>query len=118
MFATCTYHNLIYFMASALTPRRPRGSKNLTEGQKAAVVTLRDVNKLTFPQIALKLGVDDKAAGKAFRRAKRDAMRQNNRTYYTLAELIVASKPKNYPRRPAKVANGSKLLKSIRADII
>jgi hypothetical protein len=75
MFATYTGHNLIYFMASTLTPRRRKGSKNLTEGQKAAIVTLRDVNKLTFLQIALKLGVDDLAAGKAFRKAKRDAMR-------------------------------------------
>ena len=105
-------------MASTLTPRRPRGSKNLTEGQKAAVVVLREVDKLTFPQIALKLGVDDSAAGKAFRKAKRDAMRQNNHPYHTLAELIVASKPKQHPGRPVKVANSSNLSKSIRADII
>jgi hypothetical protein len=105
-------------MDAAITPRRPRGSKNLTEGQKAAVVTLREVNKLTFPQIALKLGVDDTAAGKAFRKAKRDAMRRNDHQYYTLAELIAASKPKQHPGRPVKVANGSELSKSIRADII
>jgi hypothetical protein len=103
-------------MASTTTPRRSRSSKNLTEGQKAAIVTLRDTNKLTFPQIATKLGVDDKAAGQAFWKAKRDAMRQN--TYYTLAELIVALKPKQHPRRLVKVANSSKLLKSIRANII
>jgi hypothetical protein len=117
-FATHTCCNLIYFMASATTPQCPGGSKNLTEGQKAAIVTLREVNKLTFPQIATKLGVDDKAAGQAFRKAKRDAMRQNSRPYYTLAELIAASKPKHHPGRLAKVANGSELSKSIRADII
>jgi len=111
-------HILIYFMASKTTPRRLKGTKNLTEGQKAAVVTLREVNKLTFPQIASKLGIDDTAAGKAFRNAKRDAMRQNDRPYYTLAELIAASKPKPHPGRPAKVANSSELLKSIRADVI
>ena len=103
-------------MASTTTPRCSRSSKNLTEGQKAAIVTLRTVNKLTFPEIATKLGVDDKAAGQAFRKAKRDAMRQN--TYYTLGELIAASKPKQHSRRLVKVANSSKLLKSIRANVI
>jgi len=105
-------------MASTTTPQRSGGSKNLTEGQKAAIVTLREVNNLTFPQIATKLGVDDKAAGQAFRKAKRDAMRQNSRPYYTLAELVAASKPKHHSGRPAKVANGSELSKSIRADVI
>ena len=62
--------------------------------------------------------MDDKVAGQAFRKAKRDAMRQNSHLYYMLAELIVASKPKNHPGRPAKVSNGSELSKSIRADII
>jgi len=103
-------------MDSIPTPGRPRGSKNLTEGQKAAVITLREVNRLSFPQIALKLGVDDKVAGKAFRKAKREAMRDH--PYCTLAELIAASKPKQHPGRPVKVANGSKLSKSIRANII
>jgi hypothetical protein len=105
-------------MASTTTPCRLRGSNNLTEGQKAAIVTLREVNKLTFSQIATKSGVDDKAAGQAFRKAKRNAMRQNSHLYYMLAELIVVSNPKDHPGRPAKVANGSELSKSIRADII
>jgi hypothetical protein len=43
-------------MDSLLTLRRPRGSKNLTEGRKAAILTPGKVNKFTYLQIASKLG--------------------------------------------------------------
>ncbi|KAF2789426.1 hypothetical protein K505DRAFT_365623 [Melanomma pulvis-pyrius CBS 109.77] len=59
-------------------PRCPKGSKNLTKGQKAAIVALGQVKGLGFPQIAAEVGIHDKAAGQAFQRAKRDAQKLNN----------------------------------------
>jgi hypothetical protein len=46
------YRYLCNLMNSLLTLRRPRGSRNLTEGRKAAIATLGKVNMLTYPQIA------------------------------------------------------------------
>ncbi|KAF2712199.1 hypothetical protein K504DRAFT_452426 [Pleomassaria siparia CBS 279.74] len=94
-------------MPLLLNSRRRQGSKNLSEGQKAAIIILREINGLTFPQIATKLGITDSTAGKAFRRAKRKASTRHDRECSTLAELVAAAKPEAHSGRPAKVANGS-----------
>ncbi|KAF2795871.1 hypothetical protein K505DRAFT_323777 [Melanomma pulvis-pyrius CBS 109.77] len=84
----------------------PKGPKNLTEGQKAAIITLREACNLTYPEISTKLGVTDAAAGQAYRKAKREAQQLTGSSECSLSQLIAAAKPKPHSGRPAKAKVG------------
>ena len=97
------------------TPSARRGSKNVTAEKRAAVITLRFTQELSFLEISTKTGVETSRCGKIFR----GALKKCNTKQPSLIQLLEAVQASYKRRGPrVKVAEGSSLSKRLRHDII
>jgi hypothetical protein len=95
---------------------RSKGSKNLAEAQKGAIVTLHKFSGLGYPYIAGEIQVGASTAHRVYHDAEKAcAERSLSPTLPNLLSTIISAQ---YSGRPPKVRNGSTLSADIRAAII
>jgi transposase len=101
-------------MATQRFPGKPEGAKNLTDFQKGAILALKKISNLTYPEIASVVGCSDSAAGRYFRNTSERAATKDP----SLPQLLAAAPGPRNIGRPVKVRNYSTLSARIRGAII